>query len=122
MGYTSPSAAISFHVVTPRSYGIGPSDGRSVRRTVLYRVNTFCPVRLLGHKVVPDAGPDISFTCEHSLSGPTSDPGLGPTYSCRLTHRQPAQSPGGLYKFHLITCALMSHVNVIMEWTEEGNY
>jgi hypothetical protein len=62
------------------------SDGRS------YRVNTFCPVRkfqhvgFLGLKVGPDAGPNISFTCEHSLSGPAS----GPTYSCQSNHRQHA--------------------------------
>jgi hypothetical protein len=48
------------------------SHGRTVRRTVLpceHFVSDFCAVReiqhvgFLGHKVGPDAGPDMSFTC-----------------------------------------------------------
>jgi hypothetical protein len=75
----------------------GRSDGPSVGGS--YRANTFCPVRLcvreiqhfrfLGHKVGPDAGPDIIFTCEHSLSGPT----LCPTYSCQ-SNQDSMQPPG----------------------------
>jgi hypothetical protein len=45
----------------------------------------FHTVGFLGHKVGPNAGPDISFTCEHSLFGPASGPTLCPTYSVNQT-------------------------------------